>query len=246
MIMMIDNISQNIHDGLAALNRDKVNQLTQLITEEKELGKKELLIKEKKQLFDDFIQQVINYIKENLTEQQMKEILTVLLNWYDDERKLYDDKYRSFAIESDTLYYLLHGLTSAISDKDFVSNTSEAYYKEILDSNKFDRLMDTDHYFFSANNFYKQLLILSCCKDESLKKRLVQAEIKNKDFMNQFPNSPLFDDNILMEAVKDFFENHRNETESWNFYNELLRNESIPLNSRMKITDLYRMNFPEF
>lgn len=249
IITLINNISENIFNELVALKNSRINQLNDLIEEEKELSKKESLINEKKQLFDNFIKQVVNYFKTNLTEQQMKDILNSFLTYNDGLMKSYNAKYRSFDIESDTLYYILQGLCSSIIDKNFVSNVSENYFREIA-VNRHDIMLDCDPIVFQIVNYNKPLLLLSYCKDENLINEYLKEKLNQKGFITQFSNSSIFDDKLLIEFAKDFFNNNKGNEEleirSWNFYNELLQNEAIPLVSRKKITDLFSVNFPEY
>ena len=70
---LINNISKYVYEELIKLNNDRLNKLSESIKEEREVGKKEQLISEKKQVLGDFILQVTDYIKSHLTEQQMKD-----------------------------------------------------------------------------------------------------------------------------------------------------------------------------
>lgn len=248
IIILINDISKNIFDGLVALNNSRIYELNNLIEDEKEQSKKELLIRQKKQLFDDFIKQVENYLKSNLTEQQMKDIFNAFLSRDNELMKSYNDKYRSFEIEKDTLYYILRGLCQSISDKNFVSNVSEDYIRETFDSQ--DIMIDIDPFVFQIVNYSKPLLLLSYCRDKNLINEYIKGKLNKKGFITQFSNSSVFDEKLLIEFAKDFFDNHKGseklETESWNFYNELLQNHSIPLTSRKKITNLFSINFPDY
>ena len=248
IIILINDISKNIFDGLVALNNSRIYELNNLIEDEKEQSKKELLIRQKKQLFDDFIKQVENYLKSNLTEQQMKDIFNAFLSRDNELMKSYNDKYRSFEIEKDTLYYILRGLCQSITDKNFVSNVSEDYIRETFDSQ--DIMIDIDTVVFQIVNYSKPLLLLSYCRDKNLINEYIKGKLNKKGFITQFSNSSVFDEKLLIEFAKDFFDNHKGteklETESWNFYNELLQNHSIPLTSRKKITNLFSINFPDY
>lgn len=248
IIILINDISKNIFDGLVALNNSRIYELNNLIEDEKEQSKKELLIRQKKQLFDDFIKQVENYLKSNLTEQQMKDIFNAFLSRDNELMKSYNDKYRSFEIEKDTLYYILRGLCQSITDKNFVSNVSEDYIRETFDSP--DIMIDVDNFVFQIVNYSKPLLLLSYCRDKNLINEYIKGKLNKKGFITQFSNSSVFDEKLLIEFAKDFFDNHKGteklETESWNFYNELLQNHSIPLTSRKKITNLFSINFPDY
>lgn len=249
IIELINSISKNVYSGLIALNTNTVNQLNKLIKEEKEQGKKELLINEKKKAFDNFINEVTSYLKDNLTEQQMKDILVSFLNPDNELMNSYDEKYRSFEVELDTLYYILHGLCTAITDKEFLNEIFENYFKEIIDNNNHDIMIDFDKVFFQFINYSKSLLLLSYCHDKKLINEYVNKHLNQKSFITQFSNSLIFDDTLLIQYATSFFNSHKGnenlEMESWNFYNRLLVNEDIPLISRKKITNLFKLHFPK-
>ena len=246
---LINNISKYVYEELIKLNNDRLNKLSESIKEEREVGKKEQLISEKKQVLVDFILQVTDYIKSHLTEQQMKDVFSTILKWDDELDKSYDKrKYRSYAIENDTLYYVLHGLSAAITDKDFITSASEDYIKRVFNDHS-DAMIDSDHFSFTRLNFYKTLLLLSYCQDTTLKfnyaSKYLSLGEKDKGFATQFASSEVFNDTIMLDAVRNYFENHREGYDSWNFLITLTNNEAIPLSIKTKLTNMFKEIFPE-
>lgn len=248
LTLLMDDILQHTFEELKKLRDDKVDKLNSSIREEQELGKKGLLQEEKKQLFNNFLQQVTDYIKNKLTEQQMKDIFTVFLAWNDELENLYSAKYRSYSIEHDTLYYVLQGLSSAIEDKDFLSAASENYFKRIDDVG-LDEMVDVETGYFSSMNFYKSLLLLSLCKDTNLKNDYIEKRLISKGFVPQFVNSPVFNDTILLEAVKKGLASCKEKKDNGNtaflLLKELLENKNIPFHSKETFMDFFAEYFPE-
>lgn len=241
IMTLINNISNEVYNGLSELNNTRIEQLNELIDEEKDFGKKELLINEKKQLISIFRNQVISYIKDNLTEQQIKSILTLILNYNNDFFDVYNSEYLSSNVENDILYYVLRGICSSMLDKDFISGLSEKYFIQLTNGKMYETINQGD--------YHRSLLLLSYCKNTDLKTAYIKQHLNNDNFVTQFASSSFFEENILIEYTKDLFEKYsgdqKRKREITNYYYKLLHNEVIPVTVRKKITDIFSLKFPK-
>lgn len=249
-LKQLDSIFEAISNSLIKLHSDRIEALDSLIRSEKEIGRLEELQTEKKQLFEAFSKQVTEFVKKNLSEEQMKNIVTSFLTDKEFAENI-NTAYKSYEKEWDTSYYLLNGLCESISDKDFLNNATKEYFSKV-NSGGYDYL--TELYNISITvlaGYQRPLLLLSYCNDNELKNSYIRKYIDGQQFVKQFAEFPSFDEKYLIEAAAEFFEkNGMNEQtimdDCFNYLLGRLILNNISTECKKKISEEYASKFPMY
>ncbi|MBR2997878.1 MAG: hypothetical protein IKF37_02240 [Bacilli bacterium] len=247
-IKLLDSILKSISNSLIQFHSDRIKALDSLIRSEKEIGRLQELQTEKKQLYDAFSKQVIEFVKKSLSEDQMKTIVTSFLSDKDFIKNI-NEGYKSHDKDYDTSFYLLTSLFESISDKEFLSEAATNYFSKDF-SNEHDFLTEQLNLVYTVlDGYQKPLFLLSYCTDEKLRDSYIKEHIYGKQFIEQFSDFSVFDEKYLVDAAYEYFEEY-GKTEKGikeECHNYLLKNLEYPnisVDCKKKITGIFESKFP--
>ena len=204
---MINEIASKIFNTLKEMYNTQISEIEEKINKEKNQGAKKKLIEQRKQIINNFSIQVSEMVNNLFDEDEKKEIITWILDKDGDFKEVYNKDYRSTKIDLDALFFLMQGLITNISDKEFLSTASEKYFRKINEPYEMDLLFDVDIIggMFVFANYHKSVLLLQQCKDRKIVKDYISSHMESKFFLEQLSEYQGFE-SIISESIIESFD----------------------------------------